>query len=206
MYSLSLLCVSVCVCIYIYIHIYIYIYTHIYIYFKRRSQRILFNPLLPQQGRFFTTSPTWEAHTHTHTHTRLIPWLGRSFGGGHGNPLQYSCLENPVGRGTWWAAVHRVLYSIYVTYKQDSHNRFFHIYVTYRQDSHRTDFDHAMWYRGKKTVWCYSDWHCIIRADFTEKVTVQLRPSWQEAYSQRKVWDWGKVKGRIPSRRESNSV
>ena len=37
-----------------------------------------------------------------------IPGLGRSPGGGHGNPLQYSCLENPKDRGTWWATVHRV--------------------------------------------------------------------------------------------------
>ena len=29
-------------------------------------------------------------------------------GGGHGNPLQYSCLENPMDRGTWWATVHGV--------------------------------------------------------------------------------------------------
>ena len=34
--------------------------------------------------------------------------LGRSPGGGHGNPLQYSCLENPMDRGTWWATVHAV--------------------------------------------------------------------------------------------------
>ena len=33
---------------------------------------------------------------------------GRSPGGGHGNPLQYSCLENPMDRGTWWATVHEV--------------------------------------------------------------------------------------------------
>ena len=33
--------------------------------------------------------------------------VGRSPGGGHGNPLQYSCLENPMGRGPWWAIVHR---------------------------------------------------------------------------------------------------
>ena len=32
-----------------------------------------------------------------------IPGLGRSPGGGHGNPLQYSCLEKPMDRGTWWA-------------------------------------------------------------------------------------------------------
>ena len=37
-----------------------------------------------------------------------IPGLGRSPGGRHGNPLQYSCLENPIDRGGWWAIVHRV--------------------------------------------------------------------------------------------------
>ena len=37
-----------------------------------------------------------------------VPGLGRSHGGGHGNPLQYSCLENPMDRGAWWATVHRV--------------------------------------------------------------------------------------------------
>ena len=31
-----------------------------------------------------------------------IPGLGRSPGGGHGNPQQYSCLENPMDRGAWW--------------------------------------------------------------------------------------------------------
>ena len=34
--------------------------------------------------------------------------LGRSPGGRHGNPLQYSCLENPMDRGAWWATVHGV--------------------------------------------------------------------------------------------------
>ena len=38
----------------------------------------------------------------------LIPGLGRSPGGGHGNPLQYSCLENPMDRGAWQATVHGV--------------------------------------------------------------------------------------------------
>ena len=36
----------------------------------------------------------------------LIPGLGRLPGGGHGNPLQYACLENPMDRGAWWATVH----------------------------------------------------------------------------------------------------
>ena len=38
----------------------------------------------------------------------LIPDSGRSPGEGHGNPLQYSCLENPMDRGASWATVHRV--------------------------------------------------------------------------------------------------
>ena len=37
-----------------------------------------------------------------------VPGLGRSSGEGHGNSLQYSCLENPVDRGAWQATVHRV--------------------------------------------------------------------------------------------------
>ena len=40
--------------------------------------------------------------------TGLIPGSGRSPGGGHGNLLQYSCLENPTDRGTWRAAIHRI--------------------------------------------------------------------------------------------------
>ena len=35
-----------------------------------------------------------------------VPGSGRSPGGGHGNPLQYSCLENPMDRGAWQATVH----------------------------------------------------------------------------------------------------
>ena len=37
-----------------------------------------------------------------------IPGSGRSPAGGHGNPLQYTCLENTMDRGVWWASVHRV--------------------------------------------------------------------------------------------------
>ena len=38
----------------------------------------------------------------------LIPGSGRFPGGGHGNPFQYSCLENPMDRGAWKAIGHRV--------------------------------------------------------------------------------------------------
>ena len=40
-----------------------------------------------------------------------IPGSGRSSGGGHSNPLQYSHLENPMDRGAWWTTVHRVVKS-----------------------------------------------------------------------------------------------
>ena len=40
------------------------------------------------------------------------PWVRRIPGGGHGNPCQYSCLENPLDRGAWRATVHRVTKSL----------------------------------------------------------------------------------------------
>ena len=40
--------------------------------------------------------------------TGSIPGSGRSLGEGNGNPLQYSCLENPMDRGAWWATTHGV--------------------------------------------------------------------------------------------------
>ena len=42
---------------------------------------------------------------------RSISVSGRSPGEGNGNPLQYSCLENPMHRGAWWATVHGVVQS-----------------------------------------------------------------------------------------------
>ena len=40
--------------------------------------------------------------------TGSIPGWGRSPGGEHGNPLQYSCLENPMDTGVWWAIIHSI--------------------------------------------------------------------------------------------------
>ena len=37
-----------------------------------------------------------------------VPGLGSSLAEGHGNPFQYSCIENLTDRGAWWATVHRV--------------------------------------------------------------------------------------------------
>ena len=43
--------------------------------------------------------------------TGFIPGLGRYPGGGHSNPLQYSCLKDPTDRGAWWATVPEVVKS-----------------------------------------------------------------------------------------------
>ena len=51
------------------------------------------------------------ANTEDIRDTNSIPGSGRFPRGGHGNPLQYSYLENPMDRGAWQAAVHRVLKS-----------------------------------------------------------------------------------------------
>ena len=48
------------------------------------------------------------ANTRDRRDAGSIPGLGRSLREGHGNPLQYSCVENPMDRGTWQAIVHRV--------------------------------------------------------------------------------------------------
>ena len=46
--------------------------------------------------------------THNAEDLGSIPGLGIPLGEGNGNPLPYSCLENPMDRGAWWAAVHGV--------------------------------------------------------------------------------------------------
>jgi len=56
-------------------------------------------------GRVVKNPP---AHVGDTGYVGLIPGLGLSPGGGHSNPLQYSCLDNPMGREAWWAIVHRV--------------------------------------------------------------------------------------------------
>ena len=54
-----------------------------------------------------------------------IPGSGRSPGGGHGNPLQYSCLENPIDRRVWWAIVHSVAQNQTQPKQLSMHTRWF---------------------------------------------------------------------------------
>ena len=72
------------------------------------------SPLLA--GRFFTTGTPERASqvalvvknlpANEGRDAGLIPGLGRSPGGRHGDPLQYSCLENAMDRGGWWDIIH----------------------------------------------------------------------------------------------------
>ena len=55
-------------------------------------------------------------------YTDLIPGVGRSSGGGNGNPLQYSCLGNPMDRGAWWATAHGVKKELDTTYQLNNNN------------------------------------------------------------------------------------
>ena len=53
----------------------------------------------------------WYMIIHTLIDIYLYSHIYKFFGEGYGNSVQYSCLENPVDRGAWWAAVHRVTQS-----------------------------------------------------------------------------------------------
>ena len=57
--------------------------------------------------------------------TGSIPKTGRSPGEGNGNPLQYSCLGNPMKRGAWWATVHKESDMTEQTHTHDIFLRFF---------------------------------------------------------------------------------
>ena len=118
---------------YTHIHIHTHIYTHIYIH----------------------THIHTHTHIYTHTHTymltwgfgasqvvlvvkepacqcrrckrhRLNPWVRKIPWGGHGNPLQYSCLDNPMDRGAWRAMVHGVISQTWLKWLNTAH-----LYVRY---------------------------------------------------------------------------
>ena len=68
----------------------------------------------------------WSMQQKEHGQGNIIDvQLGRSPGGGNGNPLQYFCLENPMDRGAWWATVHGVAKS----WTRLSNYYFIYIYI-----------------------------------------------------------------------------
>ena len=77
---------------------------------KNRNLSCFFIPALPCRSSFPSSEiPNWKSLIYLYqTDTFSIPGLGRSPGEANGNLLQYSCLENPLNRGAWWATVHRV--------------------------------------------------------------------------------------------------
>ena len=85
---------------YIYIHTYIYIYKYIYIYIY------IYTWLL--QGLSGKNSAFNAGDAGDTGDVSLVSGLGRFLGEEHGNPFQYSCPENSMDRGAWWAIVHRV--------------------------------------------------------------------------------------------------
>ena len=48
------------------------------------------------------------SYTDGHKRHGFNPWVGKITGGGHGNPLKYSRLKNPMDRGAWWATAHEI--------------------------------------------------------------------------------------------------
>ena len=78
---------------------------------KKRSKYVLSNDIANQLLGFPGSSNGKESACNTGD-LGLIPESGRSPGEGHGNPLQYSCLKNPMDRGAWWAMVHGVAESV----------------------------------------------------------------------------------------------
>ena len=65
-------------------------------------------PSLPRGSQVALVVKNLPANAGDIRDTGSVPGSGRAPRGEHGNPLQYSCLENPMDRGVWWATIHRV--------------------------------------------------------------------------------------------------
>ena len=79
-----------------------------------RHESILEAAFFENKGLYLSGLPWWLSAKESKYNAAaagdlgLIPGSGRSSGGGNGNPLQYSCLENPMDRGAWRATGHRI--------------------------------------------------------------------------------------------------
>ena len=100
-------------------------YIYIYIFLRKINRSLIFSPFsIPMHlmyslgcihasgfpGGASGKEPACQCRRHKWD-VCSIPGSGRSSEGEYGNPLQYSCLENPMDRGAWWAAVHRIAQS-----------------------------------------------------------------------------------------------
>ena len=97
------ICLCVCVCVYIYTYMYVCIYMCVCVY-------IYVCVSIYVCGGFPGSSVVKNLPANAGD-PGSIPGSGRSPGGGQGNLLQYSCLENSMDRGVWWATVRRVTQS-----------------------------------------------------------------------------------------------
>ena len=64
-----------------------------------------------QKGKCMEKQGGWEQVSREDTRRKFDSWVRKTPGEGNGNPLQYSCLGNPMDRGAWWAAVRGVVRS-----------------------------------------------------------------------------------------------
>ena len=103
-----------------------------------------------------------------------IPGLGRSSGGGSGNPLQYSCLENPLDRGAWRAIVHGIAKSqirlsdrahtrIQAPWRPGSHLTCLPLYAHYSHCAEPSRFPVTVYLvNGQMNKWNYSLWQIAL--------------------------------------------
>ena len=78
--------------------------SHLGLYYSQGS-RVSLAPFSPWATQVALAVKNLPANAGFARDVGSIPGLGRSPGEGNGNPLQYSCLENPMDRGAWWATV-----------------------------------------------------------------------------------------------------
>ena len=97
MYTYMYVCMYICACVYTHVCMCVYVYMCICIHIYTQAGIT--------GGSVVKTLP---ANIRATGDMGWISELGKSSGGGSGNPLQYSCLGNPMDKGAWWATVHGI--------------------------------------------------------------------------------------------------
>ena len=95
--------------------------------------------------------PSMGSHRVGHDWSDLAAAAGRSLGGGNDNPLQYSCLENPMNRGAWQATVHGVTKESDMT-EWPNNNRWFWCSATYMETAGLQNHGLDPWYKLEGVV------------------------------------------------------